>query len=73
MAVFDLVHDYDLRLSWDAMLSKAELLGPEPAIGVKSLCVGTWKSGYLPFETEYVAFAPGQVAAVKLTHRPAWR
>ncbi len=41
MTVFEVIHDYDLRLSWDAMLSKAELLGPEPAVGVKSLCVGT--------------------------------
>ena len=72
MTVFDVIHDYDLRLSWDAMLSRAELLGPEPAVGVKSLCVGTWKTGFLPFETEYIAFVPGQVAAVKLTNRPAF-
>lgn len=71
-AVFDLIHDYSCRLTWDTMLSEARLLGGATAagIGVRTLCVGTWRSLYLALETEYVQFVPGQVAAVKLTNRP---
>lgn len=55
------------------MLSEARLLGGAVAagVGVRSLCVGTWRSAYLPMETEYVSFERGRVAAVKLTNRPA--
>ena len=72
-AVFDLVHDYSRRLTWDSMLSEARLLNGAVAaeVGTRSLCVGTWRSAYLPFETEYVSFQRGRVAAVKLTNRPA--
>ncbi len=53
------------------MLSRAILLDATvPAVGVRSLCVGAWKSAFLPFETEYVRFERGRVAAVKLTNRP---
>jgi hypothetical protein len=71
-AVFDLVHDYERRLEWDSMLSRASLLAGATAaqVGVRSLCVGTWKGGFLPLETEYVRFERGRVAAVKLTNRP---
>ena len=71
-AVFDAVHDYERRLEWDSMLSRARLLGGAAAaeVGVRSLCVGTWKSGLLALETEYVRFERGQAAAVKLTNRP---
>ena len=71
-AVFALVHDYGRRLEWDSMLSEARLLGGATAagLGVRSLCVGTWKSAFLAMETEYVRFEPGRVAAVKLTNRP---
>lgn len=71
-AVFDLIHDYSRRLTWDTMLSEARLLGGAMAagIGVRSLCVGTWRSLFLALETEYIQFMPGQVAAVKLTNRP---
>jgi hypothetical protein len=72
--VFDTVHDYQRRLAWDRMLSKATLLaGARTAgLGVRSLCVGTWRSAFLAVETEYVSFEPGRVAAVKLTNRPAF-
>ena len=72
--VFDLIHDYARRLEWDSMLSEAHLLGGAAAagVGVRSLCVGTWRSAYLPMETEYVSFERGRVAAVKLTNRPAF-
>jgi hypothetical protein len=69
--VFDVLHDYPLRLSWDTMLSEARLLdAPSAAEGVRSLCVGNWRTGYLPMETEYVTFRRGEVAAVRLTNRP---
>ena len=70
--VFDLVHDYARRLDWDRMLSEARLLNGALVadVGVRSLCVGTWRSAFLPLETEYVSFDPGHVAAVKLTNQP---
>lgn len=70
--VFDLVHDYERRLSWDTMLSEARLLDGAAAadIGVRSLCVGNWTSTFLPMETEYIQFARGRIAAVKLTNQP---
>ena len=71
--VFDTVHDYARRLDWDRMLSQATLLAGATAagIGVRSLCVGTWRSAFLPMETEYVSFERARVAAVKLTNHPA--
>lgn len=71
-AVFNLIHDYGRRLAWDTLLSKACLLDGaiEAGVGVRSLCVGTWRGLFLPMETEYVRFEPGQVAAVSLTNNP---
>ena len=71
-AVFDLVHDYNQRLQWDTLLSQATLLGQAKAAdrGVRTRCVGTWRSGKIAVETEYIAFEPGRVAAVKLVNRP---
>ena len=73
-AVFDAVHDYERRLEWDSMLSQARLLAGATAaeVGVRSLCVGTWKSAFLAVETEYVTCKRGRVAAVTLTNRPAF-
>lgn len=70
--VFDLIHDYERRLDWDSMLSGAEILGDAGAagVGVRTLCTGTWRGLWMPMETEYVQFVPGEVAAVKLTNRP---
>ncbi len=70
--VFDMLHDYTLRLDWDTMLSEARLLGgaSTAAKGVRSLCVGTWRGAHLPMETEYITFQRGIVAAVRLTNRP---
>lgn len=70
--VFNVIHNYDCRLEWDSMLREARLLGGATAAGtgVRSRCVGTWRSAFLALETEYVRFEPGQVAAVKLTNRP---
>ena len=71
-AVFNLIHDYGRRLEWDTLLSQAVLLddAAEAGVGVRSLCVGTWRGLFLPLETEYISFEPGRVAAVSLTNRP---
>src|SRR5437879_4795235 len=73
-AVFDLIHDYGRRLEWDSMLSEARLLhgATNAAVGVRSLCIGTWKTAFLGLETVYVSFERGRAAAVKLTNRPAF-
>ena len=70
--VFALIHNYDIRLTWDTMLSEARILGEADAAatGVTTRCVGSWRSGWMPMETIYVNFKPGEVAAVKLTNRP---
>ena len=69
---FDLIHDYEIRLQWDSMLSEARLLDgvTRPAQGVRSRCVGNWKCLWLPIEAEYVTYKSGEVAAVKMTNRP---
>ena len=71
-AVFDVIHDYGCRLQWDSMLSKAYLLGDTAVagVGVRTLCVGTWRSAFLALETEYIRYEPGRMAAVKLTNHP---
>jgi hypothetical protein len=71
-AVFNLVHDYGCRLEWDTMLREARLLAgaTSAGIGVRSVCVGTWRSAFLALETEYIRFEPGRAAAVKLTNHP---
>ena len=71
-AVFNLIHDYGRRLEWDTLLSEARLLdgATEAGLGVRSLCVGAWRGAFLPLETEYIRFEPGQIAAVSLTNRP---
>jgi hypothetical protein len=71
-AVFAVIHDYNCRLAWDTMLREARLLDGATAAGagVRSLCVGTWRSAGLAVETEYIRFEPGRIAAVKLTNQP---
>ena len=71
-AVFNVLHDYGCRLEWDSMLREARLLAGATAagLGVRSLCVGTWRSAFLAIETEYIRFKLGRVAAVKLTNHP---
>ena len=71
-AVFDLIHDYEIRLDWDSMLSEAKLIdgATQGAEGVTTRCVGNWKCLWLPIEAVYVTHKPGKVAAVKMTNRP---
>jgi len=67
-AAFDLIHDYDRRLLWDSMLSRAEILDGSATAGkgVRTLCVATWRGAWLGMVTEYISFERGRVAAVKL-------
>lgn len=70
--VFDVIHDYPLRLRWDTMLSEARLLdgATQAGKGVRARCVGTWRSACLAMETDYVTFRRGELAAVRLSNRP---
>jgi hypothetical protein len=67
--VFALTQDYALRLAWDPFLRRAELVGGAtvPAVGVRAWCVA---KGGIGMETEYVAYAPPRIAAVKMTRGP---
>ena len=67
--VFALSQDYARRLAWDPFLRRAELTGGarEPGVGVRAWCVA--RSGF-SMETEYVAFVPPRIAAVKMTRGP---
>jgi hypothetical protein len=73
-AVFDLLHDYDRRLSWDTLLSAAYLTDGHSSagLGVTSVCVGRRSLGGLALATVYVAFDRPRLAAVKLVNRPAF-
>ena len=73
--VFDVVHDYDLRLRWDTLLSQARVLdGPsgKAALGVRTLCVGRKSLASIGLETVYVSFNRPRVAAVRMTRGPWW-
>ncbi len=74
VTVFALLHDYDRRLAWDTLLQDARL---EPGwakaqLRATSVCTGRWYLGGLAVRTEYVAFNPPQVAAVKMLNQPAF-
>lgn len=70
--VFEVLHDYPLRLKWDSLLSAAYLEGGATAAGkdVVSVCVGRRSLGGLALRTVYVSFQPGKVAAVKMINAP---
>jgi hypothetical protein len=71
--VFDVIHNYDVRLHWDTMLSQACILDEgvkEAGVGVRTLCVGRIALGKAAVETVYISFNPGQVAAVKMKRGP---
>ena len=71
-AVFELIHNYDIRLQWDSMLCEAKLLGgaTKAANGVRTRCVGNWKCLWLAIEADYLRFEEGKIAAVKMSNRP---
>lgn len=69
-AAFDLVHDYERRLSWDTLLSQAYVEGGGAAgEGKVAVCSGRWFIGGLTLRTVYVSFERGEVAAVKMLDR----
>jgi hypothetical protein len=70
--VFELVHDYDRRLTWDTLLSKAYLDDgfTRAEKGATSVCVGRRSLGAIALKTVYVSFDPPNVAAVKMVNTP---
>lgn len=70
-AVFRLLHDYERRLEWDALLQDARLCDcwPEAQLHATSICTGRWYLGGLALQTVYVSFKEPDVAAVKLINR----
>jgi len=70
--VFDLLHNYSRRLEWDTLLSEARLTRghSEAGKGATSLCVGKPFFGMIGVETEYLAFEPGRLAAVRMINSP---
>ncbi len=68
-ALFALTQDYARRLAWDPFLRSAALVGGAraPGVGVRAWCVA--RTG-LGMETEYIAYDPPRVAAVRMTRGP---
>ena len=70
-AVFDLVHDYARRLTWDTLLREAFVEeNRAPETGAVAVCSGRWLVGGLTLRTVYVSFQRGKVAAVKMINTP---
>jgi hypothetical protein len=70
--VFDIIHDYGIRLRWDTLLSKACIVdgSTEAGLGVRTLCVGGSAVAGLGMETVYISFDRPRVAAVRMTSGP---
>jgi ribosome-associated toxin RatA of RatAB toxin-antitoxin module len=67
-ALFDLMQDYDRRLSWDPFLSEARLVdASRSGVGVRAWCVDQAGRG---METEYVSFDRPARVAVRMTKGP---
>lgn len=65
--VFDVVHDYQIRTSWDTLLVSARMANDEaPGVGAIAICASHWYLGALTFQTRYVTFTRPTVAAVTL-------
>lgn len=71
-AVFDLVHDYERRLTWDTLLSEAYLTDgwKQAEKGAISVCRGRRSLGGIALKTVYVSFDRPRVAAVKMVNKP---
>jgi len=65
-ALFALTQDYARRRAWDPFLRSAALVGGAraPGVGVRAWCVARTGVG---METEYLAYDPPRVAAVRMT------
>ncbi len=72
--VFALLHDYSRRLKWDSLLQAAYLVEPwkEAQLHAVSVCRSRTLLGGIAVQTEYVAFNPPELAAVKMLNRPAF-
>jgi len=68
-ATFDLLHDYERRLSWDTLLRGAYCEG-RPGRGAVAVCTARWWLGGYTFRTRYVTFERPVLAAIKLESRP---
>jgi len=71
--VFDVVHNYQIRLEWDTLLSKACILdeaATEAGVGVRTLCVGRMALGRVGMETVYISFDRPRAAAVRMKRGP---
>ena len=71
-AVFDVIHDYGIRLHWDTLLSKACIVdgSARAGVGVRTLCVGRSTVAGMRMETVYISFDRPRVAAVKMKNGP---
>ena len=71
---FEVVHDYERRLAWDTLLSAAwvEPGWERAGLGVETVCRGRTSLGRIALKTRYVAFKPGDVAAVVMVNRPTF-
>ena len=71
-AVFDLVHDYGRRLTWDTLLSAADLTNGHTRadVGATTLCVGRGWLRMIAMKAVYVAFDRPRLAAVKMVNLP---
>jgi hypothetical protein len=70
--VFDVIHNYGIRLHWDTLLSKACIVdgSAQAGIGVRTLCVGRSTVAGMGMETVYISFDRPRVAAVKMKSGP---
>jgi hypothetical protein len=70
--VFDVIHDYSVRLRWDTLLSKACIVdgSAHAGVGVRTLCVGRSTVAGMGMETVYISFDRPRVAAVKMKRGP---
>jgi hypothetical protein len=71
--VFDVVHDYGIRLQWDTLLSKACIVdegATRAGLGVTTLCIGRMAFGRVGMETVYISFDRPRVAAVQMKRGP---
>ena len=71
-AVFDLIHDYERRLTWDTLLSAADLTDGHMRadVGATTVCVGRGWLGMIAMKAVYVAFDRPRLAAVKMVNSP---
>ena len=70
--VFDLVHDYERRLTWDTLLSAADLTDGHTRadVGATTLCVGRGLLRMIAVKAVYVAFDRPRLSAVKMINSP---